>query len=268
MLWTDLGEALVVNAPAQSGFVSDHNLFYRGTGATGNAGSWGGVVPPSLADWQTASAQDANGLEGNLLLLDIDGADNAFGGPTGSGVDDNFNLAAGSPAIDAGDGFNAPFEDLFDRARHDDPTTPNSGIGLDKLVETDTGVNSFATTGTLNGTSYLLPITFPFYGTDYMFVSISPGGFLHFAGPDSIFASDNSLEELKDNVRIAPLWDNLTTAGGGTFVDDTVANQGHHSLASLRHRHQRPRQFLGHPVRRRQAGYEFGDHQSHRRSGQ
>ena len=59
--------------------------------------------------------------------------------------------------------------------------------------------------------SYALPFTFSFYGRDYNSVYVCSNGFLDFASsyPDPW----STTQELIDNVRIAPLWDDLVTDG-------------------------------------------------------
>ena len=130
---------------AQVGFSSDYNLFYT-PGTEARVGLWAGVQRLTLADWQTANGQDTHSLTGNPLFMDIDGADNVFGGPPvaeGSGEDDNFSLRAHSPAIDAGNANVAPVYDLLGRSRHDDPSTANTGIGDSGLTYYDIGAFEF-----------------------------------------------------------------------------------------------------------------------------
>ena len=64
-----------------------------------------------------------------------------------------------------------------------------------------------------------LPWTFTFYGTDYDSVWVSTNGFLDFTTPKDDYS--NSQEELIENVRIAPLWDDLSTEEGDIYVDTT-----------------------------------------------
>ena len=57
-----------------------------------------------LAAFRTLTGFDANSKEVNPGFLDIDGADNVFGGldtQLGGGKDDNFELMRNSPAIDS-----------------------------------------------------------------------------------------------------------------------------------------------------------------------
>ena len=67
-----------------------------------------------LAGWQVATGGDAASLFGEPLFLDADGADGILGGLDG-GADDSFELAAGSPAIDAGDADRMPATDALGR---------------------------------------------------------------------------------------------------------------------------------------------------------
>ncbi len=243
ILWSDIGTILSVNANAQLGFQSDYNLFYRGSSSAANIGEWGSTSYADLAAWQGGSGQGSSSLDIlpiDPLFLDIDGADNVFGEQgvsEGNGADDNFNLQAFSPAIDRANGYVAPFTDLLGRNRQDDPSTdPNGGIGFELFVEGDTGSSSFTTGGLAQNwrspnqnQTYNLPFAFNFYGTDYNSVTVNTNGYLQFAGPNGTTtgANDNSLEVLQNNVRIAPLWDDLQTnvTGGDVFIDETVANQ-------------------------------------------
>jgi len=65
----------------------------------------------------------------------------------------------------------------------------------------------------------LLPWSFPFYGTEYDSVWICTNGYLDFASSAADWS--NSTAELIDNVRIAPLWDDLVTYEGDMYVDTT-----------------------------------------------
>jgi hypothetical protein len=141
----DAGYAINVDVNAQQGFSSDYNLFYL-TGTEGNAGLWAGTPRTALADWQAANGQDTHSLTGNPLFIDIDGADNVFGGPPvaeGSGEDDNFSLRAHSFAIDAGNAYVAPLYDMLGRGRHDDPSVANTGVGESGLNYYDIGALEF-----------------------------------------------------------------------------------------------------------------------------
>src|SRR5271165_1845329 len=232
------GTALKVGA-SQTGFASDFNLFYTPI-AGAQVGVWSGVQEATLAAWQAASAQDAHSKTGNPLFLDPAGADQILGDQgvnTGNGFDDNFGLAAGSPAINAGDQLIATLTDINGNPRHTDPGTPDTGVGDPIYVPAvQTGSTFNATGGTAlsynqsqGGTAYVLPFAFSFYGVSYTQVYISPDGFLQFAGPDSVSSPTNSVTGLQKDVRIAPFWANLTTYNGttslGAFADTTVAGQ-------------------------------------------
>jgi hypothetical protein len=100
ILWTDAGFGISVDAGSQSGFTSDHNLFW--TSATGTS-----------------------------LFVDMNGADNVLGYTAdGTGYDgsrdDNFFLVALSAAIDAANSTAAPPTDHYGNARVDDPGTDNA----------------------------------------------------------------------------------------------------------------------------------------------
>jgi len=64
-----------------------------------------------------------------------------------------------------------------------------------------------------------LPWNFPFYGTDYGSVNVCSNGFLDFASSSTEYG--NTTSGLADNVRIAPLWDDLYTDDGDIYVTQT-----------------------------------------------
>lgn len=96
----------------------------------------------------------------------------------------------------------------------------------ENYVESDPG-SSLSGSGVAMGwqaddASYnlVLPWAFNFYGTDYTSVKVSTNGFLDFVFNSS--GPSNSTQGLIDNVRIAPLWDDLRTdRGGDIFVDQS-----------------------------------------------
>jgi hypothetical protein len=233
--WVDAGTALKVGS-GQSGFVSNYNLFYTPI-AGAQVGVWNGVQETTLAAWQAASGEDANSANANPKFLNPAGADNILGGT--NGFDDNFDLAGGSPAINAGDEYLAPITDIDGNPRHTDPGTPDTGIGEPVYVpavqsgssfsisSSDTSLN-YQTSG--GAVLYTLPFNFTFYGVTYSQVYISTSGFLQFAGPDSPYsAAANSPAAMANDVRMAPFWSpNLTTSGSttsGLYVNATVADQ-------------------------------------------
>ena len=124
------------------------------------------------------------------------------------GEDDNFSLAAGSPAIDRGDSWNAPLTDILGFPRQADPGTPNQG-SPDYFPAAASPQPVFPSGGTaLNfGTnnfsySYTLPFSFSFYGQSYTTVSLSTDGFLQFAGPDSPADGTNPAAKLLADARM------------------------------------------------------------------
>uniref|UniRef100_UPI000A9B5DF0 Ig-like domain-containing protein n=1 Tax=Methylomonas koyamae TaxID=702114 RepID=UPI000A9B5DF0 len=230
-----------INAATVANLVqSDYNLFHL-TQAGARTGLWGAAQQASLADWRTASSKDANSKAGNPLFLDIDGADNVLGEKglvAGNGFDDNFGLRANSAAIDAANMYTATATDIDGLARRDDPSVANSGDGLPLYVATAQAGSSFANVGTkLNlrqsdyATTYTIPFAFPFYGKTYTTAYINSNGFIQFGSSTNAYNGNNSntLDGLINNVRIAPLWDNLSTSVADTsrdvYVDATVANQ-------------------------------------------
>jgi hypothetical protein len=241
ILWVDEGDIIGVASGAQTGFVSAYNLFYQGANATPAAiGIFQGTTAATLAAWQTASGQDTAGSKtGNPDFVNIAGADQVLGGPgtpIGAGADDDFELKAGSPAIDAANAYVAPFNDLLGQPRHDDPATTNTGIGYPLFVQSDAGASSFpaATSETSlnlqsNGAvaTYTLPFSFTLYGTAYSSVTVSSQGYLQFAGADTYGYDTPSLANFANAVRIAPLWAQFNTyaaSGDGVFVSSTATS--------------------------------------------
>jgi hypothetical protein len=239
IIWVAAGSGLKVGA-SQTGFVSDYNLFYTAnSGAV--VGTWNSAQEVTLANWRTASGQDAHSKFGDPLFLNPAGADQVLGEQgvsTGNGFDDNFGLRGGSPAINAGNQYVAPITDINGNPRHTDPSTPATGIGQPIYAPAVQSGSTFNPTG---GTSlnyqanngallYTLPFAFNFYGVSYTQVYISTDGFLQFAGKDSAADTTNTLAELQRNVRIAPFWAALNTYSGGSsttnlFADTSVSGQ-------------------------------------------
>ncbi|WP_083749014.1 right-handed parallel beta-helix repeat-containing protein, partial [Pelomonas sp. KK5] len=231
------GYGMSVDAGSATRFVSNNNLLYRGPAANAFIGIWQGATQATLAGWQTASGQDAKSVTGDPKFIDIDGADNILGEQglsTGNGSDDNFELSAFSPAIDAANAYQAPPKDLEGRDRRDDPASTNKGQGWDLFVPADQGSSLFTSGGTaLNfrtsdyATQITLPFAFSFYGQTYTQLWINVNGFIQFAGPDSPYTgNNNSTDVLLRNVRIAVLWDDLDTgpAGKDIFTSSTATS--------------------------------------------
>jgi len=227
----DAGFGLSIDANSQTRLVSDSNLLFRGPASNAFIGLWSGATQSTLAAWRTASGRDANSVTGDPLLLDVDGADNILGEQglsTGNGFDDNFDLDAFSAAIDSANAYVAPPRDIEDRPRNDDPDVSNRGRGLDLFVAQNQAGSQFAAIGTTQNVrqnegsfEQTLPFSFGLYGKTYTRMSVNVNGFLHFEGPDSphsVNAGSNSTETLLRNVRIAPLWDNLSTLPSGRNV--------------------------------------------------
>ncbi|MCW5625103.1 MAG: tandem-95 repeat protein, partial [Burkholderiales bacterium] len=232
------GYGLNVSTAVTARLISDYNLF-RADGPDAYVGLWAATQRATLADWQAASGRDGHSDAGDPLFLDIDGADNVLGEQglsQGNGSDDNFGLRRLSPAIDAANAYVASLTDIEDRPRRRDPGVPDSGDGWPLYVATQAGTSDAAARATevaksarSGNTNFVqaLGFGFEFYGTVYTQVSVNTNGYLHFAGPDFPNQDNNSLEVFQRNVRIAPLWDNLTTGGLGkdVFVDTSVQNQ-------------------------------------------
>ncbi|WP_323379678.1 right-handed parallel beta-helix repeat-containing protein, partial [Stieleria sedimenti] len=77
ILWVEDGAAIRVAGDAQVGFGSDYNLFH--TPGSGIVGRWDGRELGDLVAWKFELGLDPNGLVGDPLLLDVDGADDLLG---------------------------------------------------------------------------------------------------------------------------------------------------------------------------------------------
>ena len=85
--------------------------------------------------------------------------------------------------------------------------------------------------------TYDLPFSFPFHNTNYDSVNVCSNGFLDFvkdqqddAAPDNCITNGNDPDELclDVNIRIAPLWQDLQTAGeddDDIYIDESVPGQ-------------------------------------------
>lgn len=72
--------------------------------------------------------------------------------------------------------------------------------------------------------SYALPFEFPFYGRKITSINISSNGFVDMV---STSADPNDSDAgLQQNVRIAPLWDDVDTSSGEVYVDDSTYADG------------------------------------------
>jgi parallel beta-helix repeat protein len=237
------GYDLYVASNSQTGFTSDYNLFFLGAtpALQAHLAYWNSATvdlnaTTPLANWRTASAQDAHGVYGDPLFVDPAGADNTLGYDAvhayDGGPDDNFQLAAHSPAIDAANAWAAPATDILGNARVDDPGSANTGSpDYAEAVLTSQG---FATVGTAqswkgNNTYWTLnlPFAFPFYGVAYSSVRVSSEGFLQLAGSDSAGDGANTTAKLLQDARIAPLWESMNTQGTGNdiFVSTSTSGQ-------------------------------------------
>ena len=95
------------------------NTIFQGSGTDVS-----GDVKPDVR-FSITSMPGFAGVNGNIA------ADPRFVDPARG----DFRLRAGSPAVDAGTGEGAPATDLDDRARFDDPATPNRGAGAPPYVD-------------------------------------------------------------------------------------------------------------------------------------
>jgi parallel beta-helix repeat protein len=204
VLWVEAGYDLDIASNSQSGFVSDYNDLHHGAGSNAKTGFWNSTGDTQLSDWQTASANDAHSIAGDPLFVSISGADSVQGyNPTANngngydgGADDNFFLAANSPAIGAAYAPAAPATDLLGQTR----TSP-----VDMGAYAFTGSNSDTTPPTITGTTpsainssgqainiSTIGITFsePVNPIDALAVTVYD---LRSAGPDGVFDTSDDV---------------------------------------------------------------------------
>ena len=236
ILFADVGYDLYVASDSRTGLAADYNLYHLGIGPA-HVGSWNGVALDTLAAWQSASGQDAHGLQGNPKFVNTAGADGVLGytiagDGVDAGLDDNFTLKAGSPAIDRAEASTAPVADMDGNSRVDDPATPNLAGG--GYVQTTLPTSLFAVSGASknwraddSAWSLTLPFAFSFYGTSYSSVMVSSNGLLQFAGSGSASSYGNSVSQLIGSARIAAYWCDLRTdnTGDDIFVDTSLADR-------------------------------------------
>ena len=139
IIWVLAGYDIYVADNSRTGFNSDFNDLFIGTGASAFVGFWNSAVNNGvqnlLSNWQAATGQDAHSISANPDFVNMDGANNLLGYVQVNGVfadygeDDNFYLSGGSPAIDRGDSWSAPHTDIDSAPCKclDDPGTTNQG---------------------------------------------------------------------------------------------------------------------------------------------
>jgi parallel beta-helix repeat protein len=99
----EAGYAVSVTPDSEAGFASDYNLFHLV--GSGRLAEWGAHEFSQLIDWRLELGFDAHSSVREPQFVDPDGPDNLLGYTAGAdhGLDDDFRLRSGSPAVDAGD---------------------------------------------------------------------------------------------------------------------------------------------------------------------
>jgi parallel beta-helix repeat protein len=191
----------------------------------------------SLSDWQAVSNQDSHSIVGDPLYVDVDGLDGRLGYNSSLardfGSDDNFMVSARSPAIDTAKSLTAPRVDILGRLRRDDSGSVGAVQAAYQIAIEDRSL--FRATGMPQGwrassESWLLPLgfEFPYYDQVYSEVRVSVRGFLQLEGSaDTAVLPDNSPNALRSSVRIAPMWDNISTfsPGDDIFVEASTLGE-------------------------------------------
>ena len=239
ILAIEVGHCIYSTADSSTKLDSDHNLFSPSDLPEAHAGFFNALDQHLLVDWQAASEQDLQSLTGDPGFVDIDGADNILGYSTAGGGfdggrDDNFHLSGGSPAIDSAEHWTSPPTDIDGLPRANDPGMPDSTGFL--YTETVLGASEFDTVGIAQNWKYgdfenwtldfPAGFTFDFYGLTYSSVDVSMHGYLQF-GAASDPDDANTLDDLINNRRIAPLWYDLSPMnyGDDIYVDISVPDE-------------------------------------------
>ncbi len=130
-------------------------------------------------------------------------------------------------------GMGAPYGPVQLSAADGQPPLAWSLVEDLEYLEIDLGTSGFVAGGAAQNfhvddaaMTYYLPFVFPFYGEDQTNVQIWSNGFLNF-GVHTGSSFQNSTQGLMDNVRIAPLWDDLQTTGAGedVFIDESTPSE-------------------------------------------
>jgi hypothetical protein len=104
IIWTEAGYDINVANNCQQGFPSNYNLLY--TTEHGYIGYWQTSFA-DLRDWQVEIGLDAQSITGDPMFVNPDGPDGVLGYDSATGVDDglddDFHVQNGSPAVAAGD---------------------------------------------------------------------------------------------------------------------------------------------------------------------
>src|SRR5439155_10432889 len=239
ILWVGAGYDVDVNSTSQTGFSSDYNLFYRLPGAQAHTGFWNNSARDALSDWQSASGKDAHSLAADPQFMNPAGNDGILGYTQVNGVlvdgglDDNFYLKAGSPAIDRGYSWTST-TDAESLGRQDDPGTANQGSA--EYFPMVLGSSQFAATGTaqtippVGDLSFKLPFSFPFYDGTYTTVAVSAQGYIRFDN-GSVSPFLTNVDNFINHRMIAPLfashliYNTPLDKHAGVYFDTSVAGQ-------------------------------------------
>jgi subtilisin family serine protease len=165
-----------------------------------------GNVGAGTLNWQIATSQGVTARDpypaGYFTELAKDAVDNRTGHPVvqGQGGSDDF----GHGWIDS----NEPGGPVFDWV---DITSDGTPVTLSD--------DSFA--------EVTLPFTFSFYGVEQTSIKISSNGYLTFGGDGTDLSNDPIPSSNDPNDLIAPFWDDLNPASGGTvhYYDDAANNR-------------------------------------------
>ena len=200
-------------------------------------------TPLSVASDSMTGLVNVANVTADPLFVNPAGADGVVGYRASDGydggTDDNFYVSKTSPAIDAGDSWNAPQTDALGYGRQDDPAITNAGTS-DYYTARPTGTSVYLQGGGPGGVAQIWKaddsywtlnfpagFNFPFYDGTYTSVYVSSNGFLQFDSPPAVSNAGNSTAAFLAYRRLAPLWADLRTdlAGNDIYVDTSVTGQ-------------------------------------------
>jgi parallel beta-helix repeat protein len=166
-----VGNIGVYDMTAPSTTTADYNLVWQS--GSGTEYMWGGTAYSSQPALTNATGQEANGLFKDPKFANA-----------GAG---NFQLTAGSPAIDSADSLVSGEQttDILGNARVDDPATPNSGNPSGSFY--DRGAYEYQPSGTQTGPTAALSVS-PASGTAPLQVTADASGSTAGSAPISSYS--------------------------------------------------------------------------------
>ncbi len=210
---------------ADGGYDMEHNL---DRGDSGDVYRGGGVT-----SIDNSTVPDTRGYQGGTLISNS----NRIQGIAASSANMGFTVVnASGPAITTASAPNATLGAAYSLSLTSSggsaPRTWSEFVEAPSYSITDQGAQAFTLGGTAQNWkaddqvwSLTLPFPFPYFETNYTQVFVSSNGFIDLAPTDAEAA--NRQDWLRFNLRIAAMWDDLTTSPGSRniFVDTSVPGE-------------------------------------------